>query len=87
MTNPEHAKILADIASQVAAQYSKAPGAFTTNPEDGHVPVPVKLCAGKHNNHSWFNGHRVCDTCNGYIDQPTMIDPGWDWTLAERYRP
>jgi hypothetical protein len=54
----EHARILADIASQVVAQYSKAPGAFTTNPEDGHVPVPE-----------------------------TVIDPGWDWTLAERYRP
>jgi hypothetical protein len=68
----EHARILADIASQVVAQYSKAPGAFTTNPEDGHVPVPEQA------NPFGFDHSK----CNGFGH-----DPGWDWTLAERYRP
>lgn len=41
MTDPRHVRILANIAAQVAQQYTLTRSGSTTDPEAGNVPVPV----------------------------------------------
>jgi hypothetical protein len=51
MTNPEHARILADIASQVVRQYTTGSGRvprWTSDPNRGQVPVPANAVNDQH---------------------------------------
>lgn len=71
MTDPRHARILANIAAEVARQYTKGQGFVTSNPEEGNVPIPHDCdgaCAA--NDHGLGAGW----------------DESWNYTLPEEYQ-
>lgn len=75
MTDPRHARILANIAAQVARQYTLTRSGSTTDPEKGNVPVP-------HECDAWCaaNDHGLGA---GWDELP---HPSWNYTLPEEYQ-
>lgn len=73
MTDPRHARILANIAAQVVQQYTLTRGGTTTDPEKGNVPVPEP---------------RVRVIPDDVLDDIAKAIPhsSWNYTLPEEYQ-
>lgn len=81
MTDPRHARILANIAAEVARQYTLTRSGVTSDPDKGNVPVPDPVPDRVAPSHPWdaFNVERARQDAE-------RIDPSWNYTLPEEYQ-